>query len=73
MIGCVPVHVPGLAISGWPTCGVPETAGGEVYAGGALADCTTAVAAEKSLVLPAGLVAVTSMRRVVPTSVVVTA
>jgi hypothetical protein len=52
---------------------VPEIVGGEVYVGGALADCTTAVAAEKSLVLPAGLVAVTSMRRVVPTSVVVTA
>jgi hypothetical protein len=47
--------------------------GGEVFAGGAFADCTTAVAAEKSLTLPAALVAVTRMRIVVPTSPVVTA
>ena len=60
-------------MSGWPTCAVPEIVGGEVFAGGAPADCTTAVAAEKSLTLPAALVAVTRTRIVVPTSPVVTA
>jgi hypothetical protein len=52
---------------------VPEIVGGDVVVGGALADCTTAVAVEKTLVFPAALVAVTRTRIVVPTSPVVTA
>ena len=34
MIGCVPLHVPGLAVSVWPCWAVPAIVGGEVVAGG---------------------------------------
>ena len=34
MIGCVPLHVPGPAVSVCPCCAVPAIVGGEVFAGG---------------------------------------
>ena len=34
MIGWAPVQIPGLAVSVWPACGVPDTVGGEVFTGG---------------------------------------
>ena len=34
MIGCVPVQVPALAVSVWPSCAVPEIVGSTVLTGG---------------------------------------
>ena len=64
-MGAVPLQVPGLAVRVWPTWAVPEMVGGEVFAGAADADCTTALGAE--VAAPSGatpLVAVTTTRRV---------
>jgi hypothetical protein len=52
---------------------VPLIVGGDVFAGAVGFACTTAVAAEKALVLPAALLAVTRTLIVVPTSTLVTA
>ena len=68
MIVCVPFQLPGLACSVCPSCAVPEIVGGDVLAGGDDVDWTTPVAAEVELAVPSALDAVTTTRRVWPTS-----
>jgi hypothetical protein len=65
----VPVHVPWSAVNCCPSCGVPEIAGGAVFAGGAAA--TTAVGADTAAEVPATFDAVTATRSVDPMSVAV--
>jgi hypothetical protein len=77
-MGAVPVHVPGEAVSVWPTAAVPLTVGGEldagaVTAGGAGAGAvTTPVGSELDVADPVVLLAVTATRTVSPTAVLVT-
>jgi hypothetical protein len=73
VIGWVPVQLPFEAVSVCPSWTVPPIVGGDVFAGAADIGCTTAVVAEKALVLPATLLAVTRTLIVVPTSALVTA
>ena len=68
MIGVVPDHVPGDAVSVWPCCAVPDTVGGDVFAGAVALAATTAVWAESAVALPAEFEAVTWTRSVEPTS-----
>ncbi|MGZ6589068.1 MAG: hypothetical protein ACXVHX_32925 [Solirubrobacteraceae bacterium] len=66
-----PDQVPSLAVSVPPVCAVPEMTGLPVFAGGATepAGCVTAtVGAERLVVLPYALEAVTRDRRVEPSS-----
>ena len=73
VIGWVPLHAPGLAVSVCPTVAVPEIVGGDVLPGGDDAGCTTGVAADVAVAAPAELVAVTATRKVSPTSSLVAA
>jgi hypothetical protein len=66
VIGVVPVQVPLVPLSVWPSCAVPEMVGSDVLTGGVGA--TTAVCALVALELPAELVPVTRKRIVEPTS-----
>jgi len=65
--------VPGFAVSVWPACAVPLIVGGEVFDGGVGFAATTPVAAEAAEAEPALFDAVTTVRSVEPTSVLVTA
>jgi hypothetical protein len=65
MVG-VPVQVPLLAVSVWPSAGVPEIVGRTVLTGGAA--LTVEVCTLVALELPATLVPVTTTRIVAPTS-----
>ncbi|HVF77415.1 MAG TPA: hypothetical protein VNA28_03880 [Solirubrobacteraceae bacterium] len=65
----LPVHVPELAVSRWPSRAVPEILGGSVFVGLLV---TTAVAAEVALAAPAEFDAVTATRRVALASALVT-
>jgi hypothetical protein len=67
-IGCVPVHVPGLAVKVCPSCAVPAIVGEDVFDGGVGGGCTTAVAAEVAVPVPLLFLAVTTTRIVEPTS-----
>ncbi len=62
----MPVQVPLAAVSVPPSTGVPEIVGRTVSTGASAA--TTALCAEVALELPATFVAVTTTRRVPPTS-----
>jgi hypothetical protein len=62
----VPVHVPVVELSVWPSSGVPLITGRAVLTGGAAA--TTAVCEVVALALPAAFVPVTTTRIVEPTS-----
>src|SRR5262245_40030417 len=62
-----PLQVPVLALSTWPSCAVPDTTGGDTFAGGA-AGTTTPVAADTALAEPPAFDAVTTTRTVNPTS-----
>ena len=67
MTGFVPPHVPGLAVMVWPERGWgAATVGGEVEAGGV--PVTTALGPLRTRAWPSALEAVTSTRRVRPTS-----
>ena len=70
-MGAVPVHVPGAAVSVWPSWAVPEMVGRDVFTG-AVPDVpdTAAVGSEPSVVDPAVLLAVTKTRMACPTSAV---
>jgi hypothetical protein len=67
--GAVPDQVPVVAWRTLPDAAVPEIAGGAVLAGGAAA--TAAVGAERALVAPPALEAVTCTTRVAPRSALV--
>jgi hypothetical protein len=62
----VPVQVPVVAVRVSPSAAVPLIDGGTVLTGGVAV--TTAVCALVVLALPAAFVAVTTMRKVEPTS-----
>ena len=62
----MPDHVPGSAVSVWPSSGVPEIDGGVTLVGARAS--TSVVAEEVALSLPAPLVAVTMTRTAPPTS-----
>jgi len=68
-MGAVPVHVPGAAVSVWPSWTVPEMVGADVFTG-AVPDVpdTAAVRSEPRVVDPTVLLAVTNTRRACPTS-----
>ena len=66
-MGDVPVHVPVVPVSVWPTTVDPDTVGSDVFFG-ALDVVTVEVAAESALVWPAPLVAVTRIRSRKPAS-----
>ena len=65
----MPVQVPVVAVSVWPSFAVPLIVGATVLTGGAAV--ITAVWALVALLLPTPLVAVTVRRSVLPTSVAV--
>jgi hypothetical protein len=66
-IGCVPVQVPLSTVTVCPTCAVPCGSGCFV-ASGLTTDATTPVGLDAADELPTRLVAVTTTRRVLPTS-----
>jgi hypothetical protein len=66
-MGCVPDHVPGLAVCGWPSTGEPEIVGGVTLVGLA-APRTSAVGFDAALSEPWAFVAVTRTRSRRPTS-----
>ena len=65
-IGPVPVHVPGSAVSVWPSTGVPVAAGVPAVAGGSTA--TLELGTDVALSAPAAFVPVTSTTIAWPTS-----
>ena len=67
----VPVQVPGVRVSCWPTVAVPVIAGGVWLAGGVVVAAMTAVGVVVAGRVPAVLVAVTVAVRVEPMSVLV--
>ena len=73
MIGWLPFHPPGTAVSVWPCCAVPVIVGSAVFDGGVDAPCTTAVAFDVAFVGPTEFFAVTTTRSVLPTSPAVAA
>jgi hypothetical protein len=64
----LPVQSPTDAVSVCPSRGVPEIAGSATFAGAATAAVTTVVGCELAAAEPPALVAVTTTRRVLPTS-----
>ncbi len=68
VIGCVPVHVPGVARSVSFTAGVPEIVGRDVFRGRDTAARTTSVAFDATVVAPSLFEAVTRARSRLPTS-----
>jgi hypothetical protein len=69
--GAVPLQVPVVAVSVWPSRALPDTPGSAVFDGGF--GVTTEVIALVAIAVPSGLVAVTTSRIVDPMSPVPTA
>src|SRR4051794_18495009 len=67
-MGCVPVQLPGPAVSVWPLRAVPEIVGGELLTGAVDGATTDAVWFEVAVAVPTEFLAVTTTRRVLPTS-----
>jgi hypothetical protein len=70
VIGVVPLQLPLVAMSVWPSWGVPDTVGGEVSAGGV--GWTTGVGDDVAGALPALFDAVTTTSSVPATSALAT-
>ena len=62
----VPLQLPDVAVSVWPSCAMPDTVGCEVTAGGV--GWTVAVGDDVAATLPPAFVAVTRTASVPPTS-----
>src|SRR3954451_22345529 len=67
-IGCVPVHVPGVAVSVTPSRGSPAIVGLRMVAGGEPAAVTVGVGEETAVFLPPLFDAVTEILKRCPTS-----
>jgi hypothetical protein len=66
VIGAVPLQVPDVAVSVWPSCAMPDTVGGEETEGGT--GWTTAEGEDVADTLPPAFDAVTRTASVSPTS-----
>lgn len=64
----LPVHVPSVAVSSFPTRASPLIVGRPVFVSGAAFEPTTSVCSERAFIEPSAFTAVTRTRSVLPTS-----